>query len=414
MRFQQPLNCRGEHDETTRMPSLGNDTLLLLCSFSALISLIVAIQFVAVLRRISWQPQSSTGFTGKAKLSVIIPARNEEEDLAGALRSVLSQRDVEIEVFLVNDHSTDQTGAIAESLARSDSRLRVIHDPELSPGWLGKANAMQHAAALASGEYFIFTDADVLHEPRCFITALAVMEQERLDFVSLFPLMHCVSCVENAITPSLVGGLVQLATPGIEDSRSPDALAAGALLMVRSEVFLAVGGFEPIRDNMFDDVGLARLLKNRGYRVGFRAAPHLLQVRLFKGNRQAFWGLTKNILQGLGGRLWLAPAVLILPVFVFWLPIYCFFAGIAERNWLLVAVATAAYAFQYAGVWLGRSIIRFHPGKTLLFPLVVVVVNCCMIRALYYYTVQGAVQWRGRTIKVRTGLVRTGSNGQDD
>jgi glycosyltransferase involved in cell wall biosynthesis len=392
------------------MRLVGDEALLLLCSFSALISLIVAIQFAAVLRRISWRPPTSAEYSGKAKVSVIVPARNEEGDLSRALQSVLNQVDVEMEVFLVNDHSTDRTGAIADSLARADSRLTVVHDPELVPGWLGKANAMQHAAAMASGEYLIFTDADVVHDPRCFITALRVMEERGLDFFSLFPLMHCVSFVENAITPSLVGGLVQLATPGIEDSRSPDALAAGALLMVRSAVFRAVGGFEPIRDDMFDDVGLARLLKRRGYRVGFRAAPHLLQVRLFKGNRHAFWGMTKNILQGLGGRLWLAPAVVDLPVFVFWLPIYCLIVGVSERNWLLVAVAATAYALQYAGVWLGRSIIRFHPGKILLFPLVVVVVSSCLVRAFYFYTVQGAVQWRGRTIKVRTGLMPTAFN----
>src|SRR5213594_1442193 len=77
------------------------------------------------------------------KLSVIIPARNEEEDLDKALRSVLSQRGVEFEVILVNDHSTDRTGPIADTLAQSDSRLRVVHNPPLPPGWLGKLNAVQ-------------------------------------------------------------------------------------------------------------------------------------------------------------------------------------------------------------------------------------------------------------------------------
>ncbi len=82
------------------------------------------------------------------------------------------------------------------------------------------------------------------------------------------------------------------ATPGIEDPDSPDALAAGAFLMVRSRVFRALGGFEQIKGAMLDDVALARLLKRHRYRVGFHMAPEFLSVRLYKGNRHAFWGMT--------------------------------------------------------------------------------------------------------------------------
>lgn len=385
------------------MSTSWDGTLLLLCSASAAISLIVAIQFAGVLRRLAWNPDPSVGPIRHAKVSVIIPARNEEEDLEQALTSVLRQEDLDLEIFLVNDHSSDRTGEIAEKLAQSDARLKVLHDPDLRPGWLGKANAMQHAAALASGDCLIFTDADVVHAPRCFATAITEVERAGLDFFSLFPKMRCVSFWENVDVPAFVGGLVQFATSGLDDPRSPDALAAGALLLVRSEVFRAVGGFEPIRDEMFDDVSLARLLKRQGYRVRFRAAPDLLQVRLFKGNRHAFWGMTKNVLQGLNGRLWLAPVVVLLPLLVFWLPLFCFFLSLLERNWLLMGIATAAYLIPYATFRQGRNLFAFHPGKVLFYPLSAIVVSACLIRALYLYVVKGAVQWRGRTIRVRTG-----------
>jgi glycosyltransferase involved in cell wall biosynthesis len=378
------------------------EPLFILCGFSAFVSIVIAIQFRAVLRRVSWSPVRTGDPVPKGRLSVIIPARNEAEDLGAALRSVLDQAAVGMEVLVVDDHSTDQTGAIANSIARDDPRVKVIHNPDLPAGWLGKANAMQQAAALASGDYLLFTDADVRHDPRCFATALTELERAGLDFLSLFPEMQCVSFWENVILPALVGGLVQLATPRIEDQRSPDALAAGAFLLVRSDAFRAIGGFEAIRDEMLDDVALARLLKQNGYRVGFRAAPQLSQVRLFKGNRHAFWGLTKNILAGFGNRIWVTPIAMFLPVLVFWVPILSALVGLAERDVLLTTLGALTYGIQYAIIWLGRSLFRFHAGKALGFPLVAIVVVCCTIRAIYYYTARGAVQWRGRTIRVRT------------
>ena len=97
---------------------------------------------------------------------------------------------------------------------------------------------------------------------------------------------------------------------------------------------------------MLDDVALAKLFKRNGRRVGFRPAPDLLSVRLYKSNRHAFWGMTKNILEGLGGRFWLAPAVILLPVFVFWTPLYCAVAGAIEGNPLLITVPRAPMRFS--------------------------------------------------------------------
>ncbi|WP_406697280.1 glycosyltransferase family A protein [Singulisphaera sp. Ch08] len=375
--------------------------LLFLCVVAGLLSLVVAIQFSATLRRITWNPPRDDGSTHEAKVSVVIPARDEEQDIAQALQSVLNQVGVDLEVVVINDHSSDRTGAIVDSLAATDSRLKILHNPALPPGWLGKCNAMQQAAALTSGDYLLFTDADVIHDPSSMVTALAEMGRSRLDFFSLFPRVDCLSVWENVLAPVFVGGMVQYATTGIEAGDSRDAVAAGAFMMVRSTAFRAVGGFEPIRSEMFDDVSLARLLKASGYRIGFRAAPQLLQVRLFKGNRHAFWGMTKNILEVLGGRLWLAPFVMLLPVFVFWTPLLAFAVGLIQGNRLLVAVAAFTYLIQYSLLWLGWRLFSFHPIKVLLFPLVAVVVASCLIRALYYQTFKGAVRWRGRTVRVR-------------
>jgi chlorobactene glucosyltransferase len=376
------------------------DPRLVLCLASALISILVALRFLAA-RRMWSHALPQTGSSGwKARLTVIIPARDEEQGIALGLQSVLDQREVDLEVIVVNDHSSDRTGAICDAVAVAEPRLRVIHNPELPAGWLGKCNAMQHAADMASGDVLLFTDADVVHAPQCFVTGMAEMERRALDFLSLFPRIECVSLWENAILPALVGGLAVLATPFVEDRRSPDALASGAFLMIRAHVFRAIGGFRSITHEMVDDVALARLVKRNGHRVGFRLAPQLLSVHLFKGNRHAFWGMTKNILEGLRGRIWIAPLAILLPVLVFWMPVYCAAAGVWEARPSLLLLGLGAYGIQYAIIWMSRPIFRYRSFKALLFPLVAVPVACCMGRALYLYTCKGSVHWRGRTIRV--------------
>jgi glycosyltransferase involved in cell wall biosynthesis len=379
------------------------DPRLILCLATGLIAVVVGIQFVGALRRMLWKSPPIPPEAGRGTLiSVIIPARNEEDDLAQSLQSVLAQEGVEIEVIIVNDHSTDRTGAIADSAARADSRIKVIHDPELPPGWLGKCNAMEQAARTARGEFLLFIDADIMFEPGCLKAGLAELERQQLDLFSFFPRMDCISLWENIIVPCLVGGLAALATPGIEDPKSPDALAAGAFLLIRAPVFRAIGGMASIQGEIADDLGMARRVKASGYRVAVRAAPELLHVRLYKGNRHAFWAMTKNILVGFHGRYWLAPVAMILPVLVFGTPLYCVIAGALERNLVLALSGAAVYAIQYGEMLLGRRLFRFNLFKTLLFPLVAIPVIVCITRAWYLYHARGAVEWRGRTVQVRT------------
>ena len=198
------------------------DPRLILCGFAAVASLVVAISFLAGLKHMSWRSRPSAGLCWPIRLSVIIPARDEEQDLAEGLRSVLAQTDVELEVIVVNDHSSDRTGAIAESFAAADRRVRDSRSRPTAR-LAGQMQRDENAGALATGEVLLFTDADIVHAPRCFVTGLAEMETHELDFLSLFPRMRCVSVGENIIVPALVGGVAMMATPGINDPSSPDA-----------------------------------------------------------------------------------------------------------------------------------------------------------------------------------------------
>src|SRR5690349_20354596 len=138
-------------------------SLFILCGLSVFVSVLILFLYVSVMNRVRWIEPEITLSSTKTRVSVIIPARNEEQDLSSALDSVLQQEGVDLQVILVNDHSTDRTRDIADEYAARDPRLTVIHDPELRPGWLGKVNALQHAFDHVKYELVLFTDADVIH-----------------------------------------------------------------------------------------------------------------------------------------------------------------------------------------------------------------------------------------------------------
>jgi glycosyltransferase involved in cell wall biosynthesis len=363
--------------------------------------LAITLKSVSAQKRIQWLSPSSAPFHETRKISVIIPARNEEQDIASSLRSVLNQEGVDLEVIVVNDHSTDRTGEIVDDIARSDPRVKVLHNPPLTKGWLGKCNAMQHGSAEATGDYLLFTDADITHAPGCFATVLNVMQEESYDFISLLPLFENRSIWENVNMPIYFFGVAKLlATPGLENPGSANAVASGALMLISARVFRDIGGFRGVKGEMLDDVGLARLLKGQNYRVGYRLAPDCLQVRLFKNTRDAFWGTTKNILVAVEGHLWLAVPLIILGVLQNLTPLFLIVLGLLKTSGLLLLVGMATYGIQYFSFFSVQRLFRFHPLKLLFFPLAAIVATCCIVRALVSHA-KGAIFWRGREIKVR-------------
>ena len=375
-------------------------TILIICGIITLYWAVITLKCALAQRRIHWLSPSSVPVHETRKISVIIPARDEEQDIAASLCSVLNQEGVELEVIVVNDHSTDRTGEIIDAIGRFDPKVTVYHNPPLTQGWLGKCNAMQYGAGKATGDYLLFTDADIIHAPRCFATVLKLMQEDAYDFISVLPLFENRSLWENVNMPIYFFGVAKLlATPGLEDPDSPNAVASGALMLMKKKLFCAIGGLEGVKDEMADDIGLARLLKSRHYRVGYRLAPECLRVRLFKNNRDAFWGTTKNILLAVEGRLWLAIPLLILGVLQNWTPLLSVAAGISQGNGLLLLVGMVTYGIQYLGFFSVQRLLRFRPLKLLFYPLVVIGATACILRALSYHA-KGAIFWRGREIQV--------------
>ena len=377
--------------------------LLLLTSLAAVVWPAVAVGAYASYRRCqSVVPERHFDMDVRLRprISVVIPARNEDGELEASVRSVLAQEGVDLEVIVINDHSSDGTGAIIDRLAAEDPRVRPMHNPPQRKGWLGKANAMQHGAAVASGDYIVFTDADIMHKPGCYLAAVREMQDHQLALLSMMPLFIWETIWENAAAPAFLLAMTNFLSGPIHDPDSEDALAIGAFIMVDSDTYRAVGGHESIRNEMLDDVSLARHFKLRGKRVAFRVAPQCLSVRMYNSASSVFYGSIKNCLAVFGDSFWLAiPLALTFAiggVSVLAAP----FVGVMLWNPTLLMLGALVYFEVWFAVVIGRSYMKTDllrlAGFVVGVPLLLGAAAVATYQAIFY----GAVLWRGRAIRV--------------
>jgi chlorobactene glucosyltransferase len=340
------------------------------------------------------------------RVSVVIPARNEERDVESAVRSHLAQDYSNFEVVVVDDRSTDGTWGILKRLALEDARLCVVEGIEPPSGWLGKPHALAQGAAAAKGDLLLFADADVRYHPRALSGAVAYLEDRRLDFLMLLPRVEMRGFWENVLMPYLLVAFFQ--APGfMANWRRPRSIAAGggAGNLVRRAVYDSVGGHAALRDSVVDDVRLGFAIKGAGYRFGVVRAEDEVVVRMYRGFREVFDGFTKNvayIYQGAAGLLLLPVTLVTLTVAM--LPPATLVAAVAGARVPATDIGLAAAGFALAV--LARIILAgslsdpLWPAFT--HPIMAAVWSGILTRSLFRRFVRRRLTWRGRDFEARS------------
>jgi len=225
-------------------------------------------------------------------VSVIVPARNEEDCLGACLASLVSQTDVSFEILVVDDGSTDRT----REIAASSPNVKVLDPGVPPPGWSGKNNAVVAGARAARGEWLLFTDADTVHSPGSLSKALAEAKERDVALLSFSPEQDVRTFWEKAIMPVIFAELASTYRPSeVSNPRSSAAAANGQYILVERGAYDAVGGHASVAGSLLEDVALARLIKQSGRRIFFRLGQGMVRTRMYRNFAQLREGWTKNL-----------------------------------------------------------------------------------------------------------------------
>lgn len=230
----------------------------------ALLSLLIWIYLVLAHGRFwSSRPELAPAVASDCPdIDIIVPARDEAQTIAPVIASLVKQSyPGRFRVILVDDNSTDGTAAAAGS----GQNLEVLRGQPKPAGWSGKLWALSQGVAASTAPVLMFTDADIVHDPRHLSTLVARLQHPRVEMVSEMVRLNCTSFAEQALVPAFVY-FFQMLYPfnRVNDPRSPVAAAAGGTVLVRRSALERIGGIESIKGALIDDVTLARSIKRVG------------------------------------------------------------------------------------------------------------------------------------------------------
>lgn len=237
-------------------------------------------------------------------LSVLIPARNEEARIGQTLDALLASRGVDLEILVMDDHSSDRTADIVQGIAAWDPRVRLLQSPALPSGWAGKQHACHRLAEHASHPVLVFLDADVEVAPDGLARAAAFLDDSGADLVSGFPRQRTGSFVERLVLPLIHCVLLgYLPFPGMRHTKL-EAFAAGCgqLFLARRAAYVDAGGHGAIRSSFHDGIRLPRAFRRAGRPTDLFDATDIAACRMYSDARQVVLGLAKNAHEGMGGR----------------------------------------------------------------------------------------------------------------
>jgi len=374
------------------------------------------------LRRLDRYPPSPA----TPRVSVLVPARNEEANIGACVTSLLAQDYPDLEVVVLNDHSTDRTGEILAGLtgaaaraaptrmggavaggdadSTKDERVRVLEGRDLPEGWLGKHWACHQLAEAASGELLLFTDADTRHGPASVRHGVAALHAEGADLLTALPFEETVTLAEQLIVPVIPWSILTFLPLEVAyRTRSPAFSATiGQYMLFRANAYRAIGGHAAIATDPVDDISLGRRIKGGGFRWRLADATGDVRCRMYQNAEQVFEGFSKNLFSAFGNRalpfvgvwLWLE-IVFLLPVAVLLArllgaPVPNLDAGIALAG---VAAGLASWGVSHLRFGFPARLIPLYP-LTMLLALTIALRSVALVR-------RGRTTWKGRTLVQR-------------
>ncbi len=232
------------------------------------------------------------------RVSVIIPARNEEDNIGRAVESLLNQTypTDRYTVIVVDDHSEDRTAEIVATRQAAHPNLQLLEGRPLTDGWTGKSNACATGATRADGDWYCFMDADTYAEPELLRAAVGYALHHKADLLSFNPFQELVSFTERALLPGIFLAIASsMDFRKANDPDAPEAIANGQFLLFRRSAYEAIGGHDSVKDVVMEDLAFARVVKQAGKRLCWAFGDDIMRTRMYRNFDQIWHGFSKNM-----------------------------------------------------------------------------------------------------------------------
>ena len=400
-----------------------NESLIILLFLSS--SLVILIGYLAHLQRgVTQIPQliPSPDFISinslnlkLPKISVIIPAYNETDNIQDCVTSVLGSTDLSVdnlEVWVVDDQSTDDTLTILKTLQQNlgDLRLKLLPGlprPEKTV-WAGKNWACTQAAERCDGEFLLFIDADVRLKLGAIETVIQAAESEQIDLLNCIPALVCGSLAEWLVQPLIfINLLISLNSEAVKNPKTKTAFAAGPFMLFRRSAYEQVGGHQAVASLVAEDVALARLIKCNGLRLQHALGRDLASLRMYSSGQALWEGWTKNLYSGAQKSLWLMLFLALVMLSIYSIPWLGFVIVLGKSlliGWkmldgLAICLALSAILLQYKLRSLISQALYSPPKYWWLHSLGGLLVAVIAIASVIKTETGWGWTWRGRSLK---------------
>ncbi len=352
-------------------------------------------------------PLSSSPSNGP-KVSVIVPAKNEEKNIVNCLDSLVRQNYKNLEIIVVDDRSDDSTPQILEDYSvKIKIPFKVVRIEKLPPGWTGKNHAMMAGSRAARGEWLLFTDADTTHSRESVSTSLECAIERNIDFLTLAPEAECRTFWEKTVQPLAVGSLAIWFEPKkINDSKSAVVLANGQFILIKKTVYEKVGGNESVKDLVVEDVELARKVRQAGFLVQFLNGTLLYSTRMYSSLKEIRTGWTRIFIHlfnrsvpALLHKIFLFVFFSSLPFFILFFEIFARLTAYQGYSYEILFLAAVTCSFIVFVRFIGNKAVKADPWYGFLHLLGSLVMIWILAQCVARILLNRPSMWRGQAYR---------------
>jgi chlorobactene glucosyltransferase len=335
------------------------------------------------------------------RFSVLIPARNEEDNISTCVSGLLKQDYPDFQVIVLDDNSEDKTWEILQEFVSNDRRIKIIKGQPLPSDWLGKHWACHQLAENADGEMLLFVDADTIHKPDMLRCAASAMIGEDAALISALPHQQVVTWSEMLSIPAVyLGMLCGVPMYLTKLQRNPLLFAClGQFLVFRREAYNASGGYAAVRQNVVDDLAIGRRVHAMGLHYKLLNGNGQVSCRMYRNFDQTWKGLTKSTFATFNFDPYFLVFMWLLVLIVFISPIVVLAIGLFQPGFPIQVTIIAGLGVILTLLLWSISNTRFHFPLylVLLYPLSVLLMTSIALASMIL-TIQGKALWKGRTM----------------